>query len=132
MNTALECLVWQRANSTCEYCRLPQELHAAPFQVDHVIAQKHGGATEAENLALACLSCNLFKGPNVAGIDPDSRTIMRLFHPRSDVWDQQFRWEGAILIGLNAIGRTTVNVLAINEPSRVAIRASLLSEGRFP
>ncbi|OYV78619.1 MAG: hypothetical protein B7Z73_19520, partial [Planctomycetia bacterium 21-64-5] len=84
MNVALERLVWQRANDACEYCRMPQALDAAPFQIDHIIAHKHGGVTEAENLALACLSCNLFKGPNIAGIDAETGAMTRLFHPRND------------------------------------------------
>ena len=132
MNAALERFVWQRADSICEYCRMPHELDAAPFQIDHIIAQKQGGATEPGNLALACLSCNLFKGPNVAGVDPDTQNITRLFHPRTDDWEEHFCWQAAKIVGLSAIGRSTAYVLAINGPSRVAIRASLLAEGRFP
>lgn len=128
---ALERLVWQRANNACEYCRIPQEFEAAPLQIDHIIAQKHGGLTESANLALACISCNLFKGPNIAGIDPDTQSLCRLFHPRSDSWDDHFRWNGAVLMGLTPVGRTTIAVLSINDPSRVAIRSALRAEGRF-
>ena len=56
MNEALERLVWDRAQSTCEYCQLPQSLDVLPFQIDHVIAEQHHGATDAENLALCCLN----------------------------------------------------------------------------
>jgi hypothetical protein len=55
-------------------------LHPAPFHIDHVIARQHGGATEFESLALACIHCNRFKGPNVAGVDPSSGDIVRLFN----------------------------------------------------
>jgi hypothetical protein len=39
MNEALKRLVWDRAENTCEYCRLPQWLDALPFQLDHVISE---------------------------------------------------------------------------------------------
>jgi hypothetical protein len=62
MEQALTTLVWQRAHATCEYCQLPQSLSPIPFEIDHIIAQKHGGATDATNLALACFYCNSFQG----------------------------------------------------------------------
>jgi hypothetical protein len=33
------------ADNCCEYGLLPQELAASTHQVDHVIAEKHGGQT---------------------------------------------------------------------------------------
>ena len=39
----IEQRVRDRAAGTCEYCRLPQAAYLLPFQVDHVIARKHGG-----------------------------------------------------------------------------------------
>jgi hypothetical protein len=53
-----------------------------PFQVDHSIARKHGGRASENNLALACFYCNSFKGPNIAGLDPDTGEVVRLFHRR--------------------------------------------------
>lgn len=52
-----------------------------PFHVDHVIAEKHRGETVLENLAWACFSCNMHKGPNIAGIDPVTGETVRLFRP---------------------------------------------------
>jgi hypothetical protein len=54
MDAALARQVWQRAGGCCEYCRMPQEFDDAPFEIDHVIARKHGGPTAAGNLALTC------------------------------------------------------------------------------
>jgi 5-methylcytosine-specific restriction endonuclease McrA len=54
MEAATERLVRQRAGGRCEYCRLPQEVSPIVFEVDHIVARKHGGADEAENLCLAC------------------------------------------------------------------------------
>jgi hypothetical protein len=72
---------------------------SSPFEIDHVIAQKHGGATVDSNLALACFYCNSAKGPNVAGIDPESGLIVRLFHPRTDRWTDHFRMEEDLMVG---------------------------------
>ncbi|XXU91044.1 HNH endonuclease signature motif containing protein [Sorangium sp. So ce1099] len=116
----------------CEYCQLPQPLSSIPFEIDHIIAQKHGGVAVPENLGFACFYCNSYKGPNIAGIDPESGRIVRLYHPRKDRWSKHFRWDGPLLVGSSAIGRATIAVLAINHPDAVALRASLIEEGVFP
>ncbi|WP_419555776.1 HNH endonuclease [Planctellipticum variicoloris] len=51
--------VVERADSRCEYCMIHQEDAVSTHQVDHVIAEKHGGKTALENLALSCMTCNL-------------------------------------------------------------------------
>jgi hypothetical protein len=100
MDAALIQAVRRRAKHACEYCRMPQAFYpTVPFQVDHVIARQHVGGTVLANLALACLHCNSHKGPNIAGIDPKSRRLTRLFHPRRHRWDRHFRWEGSVLLG---------------------------------
>ena len=57
MNRVLVRQVWQRAFHCCEYCQVPQEYDDAPFEIDHIIARKHGGAAVARNLALSCFWC---------------------------------------------------------------------------
>jgi HNH endonuclease len=132
MDDAVVALVWQRASTICEYCQLPQALSSIPFEIDHIIAQKHSGPTESENLALTCFFCNSYKGPNIAGIDPESGRIVRLYHPRKDRWSRHFIWDGPLLVGRTAIGRATIAVLAINHPDAVELRTSLIEEGVFP
>lgn len=127
-NRALEAKVIRRAAGRCEYCHFPVEVSELPFHCDHIIAEKHGGATNDTNLAWACFSCNLRKGPNLSGLDPVSGELMRLFHPRTDVWEQHFAWKGAWLQGKTSIGRTTIAVLDINHPDAVAVREALLDE----
>ncbi len=61
MEAALVRLVWQRARDCCEYCRLPQAYSNLTFEIDHIIAQKHGGPTNPANLALSCFFCNSYK-----------------------------------------------------------------------
>jgi hypothetical protein len=122
----------ERARKLCEYCQLPEELVSTPFQVDHIIAEKHAGQTSLENTAWSCLHCNSFKGPNIAGRDNETQTTVPLFDPRHDDWNKHFVWDHAILCGLTPIGRATIAVLRINAPYRIAVRASLIEEGRFP
>jgi hypothetical protein len=78
MDEALVRQVWERAGRACEYCCLPQEYSHLPFEIDHIIAKKHGGKTRANNLALSCFYCNSYKGPNIAGIDPLNGRMVRL------------------------------------------------------
>ena len=91
MNREFVRRIWKRAGDRCEYCLIPQSAFPVPFQVDHILAEKHGGQTVPDNLALACPHCNRFKGPNIAGLDPDTRELTRLFNPRSDTWADHFQ-----------------------------------------
>ncbi len=110
---------------------MPHPHYRLPFQVDHIIARQHGGATVSDNLALACFHCNRFKGPNIAGLDPYSGKLVRLFHPRTDLWDEHFRAEGIHLFGKTPIGRATIQVLAMNAPDLLLLRLELSEEGVF-
>ena len=62
ISVALRQLVRDRAQITCEYCLMPEIAVLVPHEVDHVIAEKHGGQTIADNLALACTLCNKYEG----------------------------------------------------------------------
>ena len=50
LEAALIRQVWQRARSRCEYCQMPQEFDEISFEIDHVIARKHGGPTVVRRL----------------------------------------------------------------------------------
>lgn len=132
MDRDLQRAVWKRAGSACEYCRIPQALDPLPFQIDHIIAEQHGGRSVIENLALACLACNKRKGPNLAGIDGLSGKLAPLFNPRTQIWTRHFYWDGPLLMGRTQIGRATIAVLGINRPEYVAFREELTNEGAFP
>jgi hypothetical protein len=131
MDEALVELVRRRAGYCCEYCRLPQAFSSTRFQIDHIIAEQHGGLTVASNLALACFADNNHKGPNLAGVDPKTGKKAWLFNPRRHKWSRHFRYEGPILHGRTPVGRVTIAVLAINAPHRIGQRATLIAEGVF-
>lgn len=119
-------IVRRRAGHRCEYCLVPQSAFpSAAFHIEHIIAKQHGGSFELPNLALACGRCNLYKGPNLTGIDPLSGNITLLFHPRRDDWKVHFKLKNGSISGLTEMGRTTVRLLRMNAPDRVAIRLEL-------
>ena len=120
--------VVHRAAGRCEYCHFPEQAAELPFHLDHIIARKHRGRTNEANLAWACFSCNLRKGPNIAGLDPVTGELTRLFHPRQDEMTEHFEWQGAWLRGRTTIGRTTIAVLDINDDDAVSVRTALLKE----
>ena len=132
MEESLALLIRRRAKDRCEYCRLHESNSPLPLEIDHIIAQKHRGPTTVGNTCLACFACNNHKGPNISGVDPLTRRIVRLFHPRLHKWPHHFRWEGPFLVGRTPIGRATIEVLAINLAHRVAVRHALIIEGVFP
>ena len=111
-----------RAAGRCEYCRMHQSLQGATFHVEHVIPRSRGGSSQLDNLAWACPRCNLRKASRTAVADPMTGHSVPLFHPRSDVWDNHFRWDGYHVVGLTPIGRATVTALDLNHPRRIQIR----------
>ena len=117
--------VRERAQNACEYCRLHQDdSPLAALHVEHIIPKIHGGSDDIDNLALACIDCNLHKGTNLTGIDPETSEIIQLFHPRRQAWEDHFEWTGIYLAGRTATGRTTIRVLNINSEDQVALHSS--------
>jgi hypothetical protein len=105
-----------RAGGRCEYCHAPESAFNLAFEVEHIFPSVHGGSDAEENLALSCHACNAHKSMRVDGIDPDDETVVRLFHPRQDNWDQHFfvDTETAFVHGLTPTGRATVAGLNMN------------------
>jgi hypothetical protein len=127
MDARLRQSVRTRASYLCEYCRLPQEFSELRFHIEHIIPCQHGGGDEPDNLALACPDCNLYKGPNLAGIDPQTGQIVSLFHSRRDTWSEHFAYEGLDIVGTTAAGRTTALLLKMNDPDRKRVRELIAS-----
>ncbi len=116
---ALRREVIKRAGNRCEYCLLPAEVAFYPHEVDHVIAEKHGGATESGNLAFSCWRCNRHKGSDLTSFDPETRQLSPLFNPRIQNWAEHFAYEGERIVGLTQEGRTTINLLRLNSAERL-------------
>lgn len=82
--------VKERASGRCEYCLLSAADAFFPHEADHIIAEKHGGASAMDNLALACFDCNRFKGSDIASLDPGTGDLVALFNPRTQRWNEHF------------------------------------------
>ena len=109
-----------RAGYRCEYCGLHEDDRSViGFQIEHVIPKKHGGSNDASNLAYSCPTCNRHKGPNLAGIDPQDGSLVPLFNPRTQDWEDHFEVLGSRIEGITSIGRVTVLVLVMNGPEQV-------------
>ena len=78
-----------------------------------------------------CIFCNLYKGPNLASLDPETGALTRLFHPRHDRWEEHFRQDGALIVGFTAVGRTTCRLLEMNSEVLSTLRTGLTREGRW-
>ena len=123
MTAATRALVRRRADERCEYCQTHQEdSPLAALHIEHIRPIKHGGSEDNSNLCLACIDCNLHKGPNIAGIDPLTDAVTLLFHPRQQHWEDHFSWEGIYVLGLTDIGRTTIRVLCMNNDEQLELR----------
>lgn len=78
---------------------------------------------------LACDRCNLYKGPNLSSVDPETLAIVLLFNPRKAAWAEHFRWDDVAIVGLTPSGRATAKLLHFNAPRRIALRRQLKEQG---
>ena len=129
---ALRHLVFERARQRCEYCLIHQDVSIYRHEVDHIVALKHGGQTQADNLAVACLPCNRSKGSDLTTFDPVSNALVPLFNPRRHTWSEHFILQDASIVGLTPIGRATVVLLKLNASTRLLHRRTLIAQGRYP
>lgn len=125
--------VEERASERCEYCQAQKSI-VMSLEIDHVIPLSAGGDSKSDNLCLACRSCNGFKFAFVTGTDPETGEETSLFHPRTDFWDDHFRWssEGSRMLGLTAIGRATISRLRLNRADAVDARRHWVEAGWHP
>ncbi len=124
--------VANRAEHLCEYCLIHKEDAFVGLQVDHIISKKHGGQTTAQNLALACASCNRQKGTDISGVDPTSGKFVELYNPRKYLWRDHFQLVGVRIAWRTGIGAATVRLLKLNHARRILERQILRSVKRYP
>ena len=128
----LRAKVSERAQGRCEYCGVPAEADWASHEVDHIIAKKHGGKWEMQNLAYACFECNHHKGTDYRSFDPITGKDVRLFNPRRQKWDTHFQLDpDGVITPRTMTGRATARLLHFNERERVQQRADLIAAGRL-
>lgn len=131
---ALRRRVAEQAQHRCGYCLSAQRVSGMQMTIEHLIPEALGGKTEEDNLWLACVDCNDYKGDRIEATDPDTGEIVRLFDPRHQAWSEHFAWNpaGDEIVGLTAIGRVTVVALRLNRPFLVQARRVWVKAGEHP
>ena len=125
-------LVVERADRICEYCLISEADRSSSYQVDHIISVKHGGSTTPDNLAYACIYCNLHKGSDLGSIIWRTGELVRFFNPRRDFWGDNFRLDEAVIQPLTDIGEVTARILEFNSEDRIRERQALIEVSRYP
>lgn len=132
ISAELRRLVVARADGLCEYCLIHEADTFFGCEVDHIISEKHRGATAANNLAYACLFCNRHKGSDIGSISLPSEAFTRFYNPRIDRWEDHFRLDGAAITPLTEIGEVTERIFRFNSVERLLERQTLRDAGRYP
>lgn len=125
-------IVARRAGFVCEYCLIAEQDAYFRFQVEHIISRKHGGTSELDNLAFACVFCNRYKGSDIATVAPETSHLVRLYNPRTDRWIEHFRLNGFNIEPLTEIGEATVRILQMNHADQILEREILSRRRRYP
>lgn len=117
-------LVRQDANHRCGYCLCAEDLSGIPLSFEHILPLASGGLTTRENMWLACRPCNEFKNARTHATDPDTGTLVPLFNPRLQRWNDHFGWtlDKTGLIGLTPTGNATIVALQLNRAMLVRAR----------
>jgi hypothetical protein len=127
-------IVKERANTCCEYCQCQEEFCPSPFSIEHVTPLAKNGTDDLENLAYSCQGCNNFKYISIEAIDPLSGEMVKLYHPRKDVWNEHFRWskDHLRLIGISPSARATIDLLKLNRKGVLNFRRATKTLGKHP
>lgn len=129
ISASLRRLVRDRANGACEYCGISEGATFSAHDVDHIVALKHGGWTDEDNLAFSCTACNQHKGTDIASFDTETKSIVPLYNPRRDRWEDHFQIIEHRILGRTPTGRITSRLLQWNRKDRVDERISLSRAG---
>jgi hypothetical protein len=130
--TSLRRAVWERADGCCEYCLIESNDEFLSHEVDHIIAEKHHGQTDLENLCLSCFDCNRFKGSDISSVDEETGEVVILFHPRRHRWVEHFQIVEALIEPLTPQARVTASLLRFNSEEQITKRQELIKLKRYP
>ena len=121
-----------RAHYVCEYCLIAETDAFFKFQIEHIISRKHGGSSELENLALACVFCNRYKGSDIASLNPETNELVQFYHPRTMRWREHFRLNAVVIEPLTEIAEATIRILQMNADDQILERQVLYNRRRYP
>jgi hypothetical protein len=122
----------KRAENRCEYCQIHEDDMFIGFEIDHIIANKHGGGDEIENLAYACPHCNQHKGSDLVTFVDSYDDIVLLYNPRKHTWEDHFETNLGEIVPKTKIGQATIKLLKMNDIDLMILRNMLSEIGRYP
>jgi hypothetical protein len=119
--------ILELSHDYCEYCILPSNFSTDFFHYEHITPISLNGETILGNLARSCGLCNSNKRDKILHIDPLTQQIVRLYHPRQDIWHEHFEWsdDDLHLVGLTTVARATIDLLKLNRINAVNLRKLL-------
>lgn len=132
INAETRRIVAARAHYVCEYCLIAEEHAFFRFQIEHIISRKHGDSSKLDNLALACVFCNRYKGSDIASLNPETKELVRLYNPRTMRWREHFRLQEVFIEPLTEIGEATTRILQMNHEDQILERRVLYVRGLYP
>lgn len=102
--------------------------------MEHIIPLSRGGDDAVENMAFACSGCNGHKYAKTSALDPLTREVVALYHPRNQKWNAHFQWspDKVSVEGITATGRATIEALHLNRPEVVNFRKIAMLIGKHP
>jgi HNH endonuclease len=127
-------LVFDRAMGCCEYCLCQDGISPTGFSIEHIIPLSKGGTFALDNLALACQECNNHKYTAIEAIDPQTETLVPIYHPRIDLWADHFAWSEDFLyiLAKTPTANATIELLQLNRLRVVRLRRALILTGEHP
>ena len=132
ISAKLKANIRRQAKNRCGYCLLPQSLNPNLLEIEHLLATANGGTDDEENLWLACRLCNGYKGVQIEGVDPKTGKTVLIFNPRTEDWNEHFRWNDEKIVGKTVCGRATVKVLKLNNEIILPVRKKWIFADWFP
>lgn len=121
-----------QAQNRCGYCLLPQSLNPSPLEIEHILPTAKGGSDDENNLWLSCRLCNGYKGAQTEAVDPKTGKSKMLFNPRTQIWNEHFKWDAEEIVGKTVCGRATVQALKLNNEIILPVRKKWITAGWFP
>lgn len=134
ISSKIKSQILSRSSGFCEYCKSPVHFSTEPFSIEHIIPRSKQGLNNLQNLAFACIGCNIYKSDKTVFVDLVSQQPHPLFNPRTMEWDEHFIWDKALttIIGKTAIGRATIEAIKLNRQPLKNLRRALIAIGEHP
>ena len=122
----------RQAKNRCGYCFLPQSLNPSLLEIEHILPTAKGGTDDEKNLWLSCRLCNGYKGVQTEAVDPKTGKTVLLFNPRTQNWNEHFKWKVEKIVGKTTCGRATIQALKLNNEIILPVRKKWITAGWFP